>query len=99
MESETREKALDKCNKFGVKIGFPDKWIDYSTLKVNVNSVYVLNVLEANHFEHIRDLDRINKEKDPARWEMSPQTINAYFHPIYNEIVFLLLYFNFQCLI
>lgn len=55
---------------------------------VDPDAPYVTNVLHAYHFEHLRDVARINKEKDPARWEMSPQTVNAYYHPLYNEIVF-----------
>jgi putative endopeptidase len=88
MESQTKEKALEKCDKFGVKIGFPDKWIDYSALECDVHACYVTNVLSANKFEHLRDVRRVNKDKDRTRWEMSPQTVNAYYHPLDNEIVF-----------
>ena len=87
MSEETKEKALAKLDAFGVKIGYPDKWIDYSTLEIKRDS-YVLNIIRANAFETKRDLNKIGKPVDPTEWGMTPQTVNAYYHPFRNEVVF-----------
>ena len=87
MSEETKEKALAKLEAFGVKIGYPDKWIDYSSLEIKRDS-YVLNVIRANAFETRRDLNKIGKPVDPTEWGMTPQTVNAYYHPFRNEVVF-----------
>ena len=87
MDEPTRAKALIKLDAFGVKIGYPDTWIDYSHLRVDRGS-YVLNVLRANEFNVQRDLDKIGKPKDRTEWGMSPPTVNAYYDPTMNEIVF-----------
>jgi len=87
MSDQTREKAMLKMNKFGVKIGFPDKWIDYSSLEI-VRGDHFGNELRACKFELDRLLGYTNAPVDRDRWYMTPQTINAYYHPSLNEIVF-----------
>jgi len=71
----------------GVKIGFPDKWIDYSSLNITYND-HIGNVIASRVFNFNLELSRINKETDRSRWFMTPQTVNAYYHPSLNEIVF-----------
>ncbi len=87
MDEPTRVKALAKLEAFGVKIGYPDKWIDYSSLKIDRSS-YVKNVFNAAEFNVARDLAKIGKPVDPTEWGMSPPTVNAYYDPQRNEIVF-----------
>ena len=87
MEEKTKEKALEKLGKFNVKIGYPDKWRDYSKLAIE-NDSYVKNYLRANEFEFNRQLNKIGKPVDKDKWGMYPQTVNAYYHPLLNEIVF-----------
>jgi putative endopeptidase len=91
MTPETRKGAIDKLRKSTVKIGYPDKWKDYSKLviksKENGGTYYenMKNVSKWGFNENIADL---NKPVDKTRWGMSPQTVNAYYNPSYNEIVF-----------
>jgi putative endopeptidase len=87
MGSETREAALKKLDVLGVKIGYPDKWRDYSKLQIKAQP-HVLNVLAASAFETERQLAKIGKPVDRAEWGMSPPTVNAYYSPTRNEIVF-----------
>ncbi|GAB4380033.1 MAG: M13 family metallopeptidase [Calditrichia bacterium] len=87
MTEESKQRALEKLAAFGVKIGYPDEWIDYSTLEIQRDS-YVMNVLRATRFEVRRDLNKIGKPVDRTEWGMTPQTVNAYYHPFLNEIVF-----------
>jgi putative endopeptidase len=87
MGSETKQEALAKLDKMGVKVGYPDKWRDYSGLAVSSKS-YVLNVLNSQAFEFKYSMDKIGKPVDPAEWGMTPQTVNAYYNPNRNEIVF-----------
>lgn len=87
MGDATKQKALEKLAGMGVKVGFPDEWINYSGLSFKSDS-YVQNVIRAQAFEHLRNMQRVNKPVDPLRWEMAPQVVNAYYHPIRNEIVF-----------
>ncbi|HET6347057.1 MAG TPA: M13 family metallopeptidase, partial [Myxococcota bacterium] len=87
MSDATKEKALVKLDKFQVKIGYPDAWIDYSTLDVS-RDAYATNILRAQRFAFLRELQRINQPVDRGRWEMTPQTVNAYYDPQLNEIVF-----------
>lgn len=87
MDETTKAKALAKLDAFGVKIGYPDKWIDYSSLKID-RGPYVLNVLRARAFDHHRDLAKVGQPVDRTEWDMSPPTVNAYYNPTMNEIVF-----------
>jgi putative endopeptidase len=87
MSPETKTKAMEKLATINVKIGYPDKWRDYSGLEIK-DDAYVLNVLRANKFETEFSLGKINKPVDKLEWFMSPQTVNAYYSPDKNEIVF-----------
>ena len=87
MQPETKTEALKKLEAMRVKVGYPDKWIDYSGLDIDRSS-YVLNVLRANRFETRRQAAKVGKPVEPYEWEMTPQTVNAYHHPLNNEIVF-----------
>jgi len=87
MSDETRAKAIEKLAAFNSKIGYPDEWRDYATLEIGQDS-YAQNVLAANAFEVRRNLNKIGGPIDRAEWGMSPQTINAYYNPTMNEIVF-----------
>ncbi|HJZ10750.1 MAG TPA: M13 family metallopeptidase, partial [Acidobacteriota bacterium] len=84
---ETRKQALRKLDAIMVKIGYPDQWRDYSALPVD-RGAYVLNVMQADAFEFERNLNKIGKPVDRTEWGMSPPTVNAYYNPNFNEIVF-----------
>lgn len=87
MTEETKLKAMDKLATFHVKIGYPDKWRDYSDLKIK-NDSYYDNVLRARVFENQYQLSKIGKPVDIDQWYMTPQTVNAYYNPTTNEICF-----------
>jgi putative endopeptidase len=87
MDDATRAAALRKLDALGVKVGYPDKWIDYRALVID-RGPYILNVLRANDFNFRRDLAKIGKPVDRAEWGMTPPTVNAYYSPSMNEIVF-----------
>ncbi|MDO8297415.1 MAG: M13-type metalloendopeptidase [Caulobacter sp.] len=87
MSPETKVKALEKLGKFGVKIGYPDKWRDYSALDVRADDAYG-NAIRAGAFEWRYDVARLNGPVDKGEWGMTPQTVNAYYSSIKNEIVF-----------
>ena len=87
MSEETKAKALVKLDAFNVKIGYPDKWKDYSMYEVTPES-YFQNVHRAIRFENERDMAKIGKPVDKDEWFMTPQTVNAYYSPEMNEIVF-----------
>jgi len=87
MDEPTKQEALKKLAAMTVKIGYPDKWRDYSQLKID-RGPYALNTLRAENFEFNRDLNKINKPTDRAEWGMTPPTVNAYYNPVNNEIVF-----------
>ncbi len=87
MGPQTKQEALAKLDKMGVKVGYPDKWRDYSGLTVSSRS-YVLNVLNSQAFEFRYAMDKVGKPVDPNEWGMTPQTVNAYYSPNKNEIVF-----------
>ena len=87
MSDETKAKALHKLDCFNVKIGYPDKWKDYSKYEVTPES-YFQNVHRAIRFENERDMAKIGKPVDKEEWFMTPQTVNAYYSPEMNEIVF-----------
>ncbi len=87
MGADTKVKALEKLNAISVKIGYPDKWRDYSKLEI-LDDSYVANVIRSNQFETAFNYSKINKPVDKSQWFMSPQTVNAYYSPDMNEIVF-----------
>jgi putative endopeptidase len=87
MGDETRQRALDKLSKFTPKIGYPVKWRDYSKLEIDADDL-IGNVRATNEFEFQRELGKIGKPLDRDEWFMTPQTINAYYNPGFNEIVF-----------
>ncbi|MBS2097504.1 M13 family metallopeptidase [Carboxylicivirga linearis] len=87
MSDETKQAAQEKLDAIRVKIGYPNKWRDYSDLKV-VKTSYVENILASNRFELDFDLAKIGKPVDQDEWFMTPQTVNAYYNPLANEIVF-----------
>lgn len=87
MSAETKKKALAKLDAFGVKIGYPDEWKDYSKLEIKKDS-YFENIKRVRYFNFVDDISKINNPKDPKEWHMSPQTVNAYYNPTNNEIVF-----------
>jgi len=87
MGPETKARALEKLSKFGVKIGYPTKWRDYSTLVIREGDL-VGNAIRSAKFEWDRDVNRIGKSIDRLEWGMTPQTVNAYYTPVKNEIVF-----------
>ena len=87
MSPETKKKAIQKLEKFTVKIGYPDKFRDYSALNITATS-YLDNVLRSGAFEYKRNLDKLGKPVDRTEWGMSPQEVNAYYNPANNEIVF-----------
>ena len=89
MGKETQEKALEKLNTFYVKIGYPDTWMDYSGLTIDPSKSYFENLCQASAFitDYYIQKD-VNKPVDRTRWQMTPQTINAYYNPTTNEICF-----------
>jgi len=87
MSSTTKEKALEKLSTFGVKIGYPDKWTDYSKLEVGKID-YITNARKASAWEKQDELSKIGKPVDKTEWGMTPQTVNAYYSAERNEIVF-----------
>jgi putative endopeptidase len=91
MTADTKVKALDKLNSFTVKIGYPDKWKDYSTLDIKAvedGGTYASNLLATTKWEFEKMIAEIGKPVDKTEWGMSPQTVNAYYNPLNNEIVF-----------
>jgi len=87
MGPETRKQALTKLTKFARKIGYPDKWRDYSSYSVD-RGPYALNQMRGAQFEFKRDLNKIGKPVDRGEWDMTPPTVNAYYNSEMNEIVF-----------
>ena len=87
MDQPTKDQALKKLAAFQVKIGYPDKWRDYSNLKIDRGS-YAQNVMRADMFEIDRLMKKIGKPVDRTEWGMTPPTVNAYYSPNMNEIVF-----------
>jgi putative endopeptidase len=87
MTAPTRHRALEKLEAFTPKIGYPVKWRDYSTLEIDPTDL-IANVRAANEFEFRRELAKIGAPIDREEWFMTPQTVNAYYNPGYNEIVF-----------
>jgi len=87
MSEETKKNALEKLDAITVKVGYPDKWKDYSKLDV-ADDAYVLNVLRAAKFHFEDMISKIGKPVDKTEWHMPPQIVNAYYNPSQNEIVF-----------
>jgi putative endopeptidase len=87
MGDATKVEAKDKLSKLSVKIGYPDKWRDYSKLRIDRDDL-VGNLLRAAQLEHQRDLDRLGKPVDRQEWSTTPQTVNAFYNQRLNEIVF-----------
>lgn len=91
MSPVTKEKALNKLNKFTVKVAYPDKWKDYSKLTIDSETkggTLYKNLQNVTAWQYQKDLDKIGKPVDRTEWGMSPQTVNAYYNPLNNEIVF-----------
>lgn len=87
MSPETKAEAMEKLKKIDVKIGYPDKWKDFSTLEISSDS-YIENARRSSNFWFKRSLNKLYKPVDRTEWGMSPQTVNAYYSPTQNEIVF-----------
>ncbi|MCX8555659.1 M13 family metallopeptidase [Mycolicibacterium mucogenicum] len=87
MTPETRQRALAKLDKFTPKIGYPARWRDYSNLVIDAGDLYG-NYLRGQAVEHDRELAKLDSEVDRDEWFMTPQTVNAYYNPGMNEIVF-----------
>ncbi|WP_294282568.1 M13 family metallopeptidase [uncultured Chryseobacterium sp.] len=91
MSSTTKEKAMQKLNKFTVKVAYPDKWKDYSKLTIVPESKggnLYSNLQNITEWQYNKDLAKIGKPVDKSEWGMTPQTVNAYYNPVNNEIVF-----------
>jgi predicted metalloendopeptidase len=87
MTEATKEQALEKLAGFGYKIGFPDKWRDYSRLEIE-RGPYATNRMRAARFEYDREMGRLGEPVDKSEWEMPAHIVNAYYHPLLNEVVF-----------
>jgi predicted metalloendopeptidase len=87
MSEETKQQALEKLHKFTPKIGYPDKWIDYTKLEV-VKGDLITNIKNGRSFSYNREIDKLDKPVDKTEWGLTPQTVNAYYNPVWNEIVF-----------
>ena len=88
MGEDTKAKAQEKLASFTVKIGYPNKWKDYSTLTVDPSKSYWANIVEANRWYTADEMSQVGKPVDREKWLMSPQTVNAYYMPTTNEICF-----------
>lgn len=88
MGEETKAKAIEKLDKFTVKIAYPDEWEDYSDLQIKEGNSFIENMLAVSDWSLKQNLAEIGKPVDKSEWGMPPQTVNAYFNPLNNEIVF-----------
>ena len=88
MSDETKQKALEKLSAFTIKIGYPDKWRDYTDLRISKADTYYANLMRAARFEQEYSLSFLDKPVDKQKWYMTPQTVNAYYNPSSNEICF-----------
>ncbi|MEO0045615.1 MAG: hypothetical protein RL705_806 [Bacteroidota bacterium] len=91
MSTETKAKAIEKLNNMTIKIGYPDKWKDYSALTIKSpaeGGTYYDNTMSISNWSFKRNIDKLAKPVDKTEWGMSPQTVNAYYNPSNNEIVF-----------
>lgn len=87
MSDSTKTKALEKLHSFIKKIGYPDKWRDYNGLTIVADS-YVKNIMASNQFDYAYMISKLGKPVDKKEWGMTPPTVNAYYNPAFNEIVF-----------
>ncbi|MCO5248304.1 MAG: M13 family metallopeptidase [Chitinophagales bacterium] len=87
MSDSTKQEALQKLSTFTYKIGYPNKWTDYTSIDIQADKLFE-NVMKINHFEIQKNLSKYGKEVDKEEWMMNPQTVNAYYNPLQNEIVF-----------
>ncbi|WP_418510541.1 M13 family metallopeptidase [Corallibacter sp.] len=91
MSEDTKKKAIEKLQATQIKIAYPDKWKDYSALKiqsVEEGGSYLQNMQNARAWNYQEDIEKLGKQVDKSEWYMAPQVVNAYFNPSYNEIVF-----------
>lgn len=88
MSDATKEKAMEKLHKFSVKVGYPDKWEDYSKLTMNPEVSLFENITQVGEWAFQKALGKVGKEVDKTKWVLPPQTVNAYYDPTSNEIVF-----------
>lgn len=88
MSEETKLKALEKLHATTVKIGYPDEWEEYNNVEVSANNTYYANMQNIAVWGYKKMIDKLNEPVDKTEWHMAPQTVNAYFNPSYNEIVF-----------
>ena len=88
MSDETKAYAQNKLSNFTVKVGYPDKWKDYSSLNVDPEQSYYRNIVAANNWYVADNLSKMGKPTDKSEWGMTPQTVNAYYNPTTNEICF-----------
>lgn len=91
MSDSTKQKALDKLHKLTIKIAYPDKWKDYTALQVKGvknGGSYFENAINVTKWNYEKNMEKLGKPVDRTEWGMSPQTVNAYFNPVNNEIVF-----------
>ena len=88
MSDATKARAQEKLSAFTVKIGYPDKWKDYSTLEIDPSKSYWENIVNANRWYTADNISELGKPVDKEKWHMSPQTVNAYYTPTTNEICF-----------
>lgn len=88
MGEETKNKAIEKLDKFTVKIAYPDDWEDYSAMEVAADQSYFDNMIAVSKWSQLKNYSEIGEPVDKTEWGMSPQTVNAYFNPLNNEIVF-----------
>lgn len=88
MTEETKKKAIEKLDKFTVKIAYPDEWEDYSSMQIKEGNSYAENMLAVGAWSQKKNIAEINEPVDKSKWGMPPQTVNAYFNPLNNEIVF-----------
>ncbi len=88
MSDSTKTRAIEKLDKFTVKIGYPNKWEDYSKMEVSAGKTYFENMAAVGKWARDKNYADIGEPVDKTKWGMSPQTVNAYFNPLNNEIVF-----------
>lgn len=88
MSDTTKAFAKDKLAAIKIKIGYPDKWQDYSNLSIDKSLGFVTNIMNSTKFSFAKEMSKINQPVDKTEWYMTPQTVNAYYNPMDNEIVF-----------